>query len=83
MDFVLSVLIVAGVICILHYFCGRKKKLYPDISKYMKDENTSNALLEMYGVKHVNAIVDQFHSLDQVSNAIRKAGLENSNLIFG
>ncbi len=43
----------------------------------------SNSLLQMYNARHVNAIIDQFRSAEEVSRAIRKAGLESSNLIFG
>lgn len=38
---------------------------------------------ELYNVKHVNAIEDRFRNLDEVSKAIRDAGLEKSQLIFG
>ena len=43
----------------------------------------NNSLLKEFNVRHVNAIVDQFKSLEEVSAAVRKAGLESSNLIFG
>ncbi|KAK2159477.1 hypothetical protein LSH36_152g04035 [Paralvinella palmiformis] len=42
-----------------------------------------NSLLRLFGVRHVNAIVDQFKTLDQVTDAVQKAGLESCNLIFG
>lgn len=34
-------------------------------------------------MRHVNAIEDRFQSLDEVSAAIKEAGLEKSQLIFG
>lgn len=37
----------------------------------------------LYNVKHVNAIEDRFHSLQEVSSAIKEAGLEKGQLIFG
>ena len=37
----------------------------------------------MYNVKHVHAIQDHFQSLSEISSAIKNAGLENSQLIFG
>ncbi len=50
-----------------------------------KDEDASsqNSLLGLYNVKHVKAIEDHFKSLKEVSAAIKSAGLENSQLIFG
>ena len=42
-----------------------------------------NSLLDAYGARHINAIVDQFKSLEEVTKAVRAAGLESSNLIFG
>ncbi|XP_064642178.1 uncharacterized protein LOC135496663 isoform X2 [Lineus longissimus] len=53
----------------------RKNKLYPDLSE--------NSLLKNYSARHLNAIVDKFSNLDDVGQAIRNAGLESSNLIFG
>ena len=46
-------------------------------------EYKHNSLLESYGALHINAIVDQFKSLKEVTQAVRSAGLESSNLIFG
>ncbi len=81
MQMVQSVAIIAVVFIILYKFCGgknRKSRLYPDL-----DNIKSNSLLNMYNARHVNAIVDQFTSLTEVSKAVRQAGLESSNLIFG
>ena len=40
-------------------------------------------MLGLYNVRHVNAIEDRFRSLDEVSSAIKDAGLEKGQLIFG
>jgi hypothetical protein len=53
----------------------KKNKLYPDLSE--------NSLLKNYSARHLNAIVDKFTNFDEVGQAIRNAGLESSNLIFG
>ena len=53
---------------------------YPELVD-MKER--PNSLLQMFGASHINAIVDQFTSFEAVTAAIRKAGLESSNLIFG
>jgi hypothetical protein len=37
----------------------------------------------MYQARHLNSISDNFSSLAEVSEAIREAGLEKSQLIFG
>jgi len=44
---------------------------------------TANSLLELFNAKHVDAIEDHFNSLEEISNAIKQAGLETSQLIFG
>ncbi len=46
-------------------------------------EKRQNSLLELYDVKHVHAIEDHFKSLEEISVAIHRAGLEKSQLIFG
>ena len=42
-----------------------------------------SSLLELYGARHINAIVDQFRDLSEVSKALRLAGLESADLIIG
>ena len=44
-----------------------------------------NSVWKMFGggSSNYNAILDKFTSLDNVTNAIRQAGLESCNLIFG
>ena len=49
----------------------------------LRTASSLNSLLELYNAKHVNAIEDRFKTLDEVSNAIKAAGLEHSQLIFG
>jgi len=89
MHIAVAVLIVLVVVYILHKCCGpgnkysQKKRLYPELNRVGERYRTPNSILAMYKVRHVNAIVDQFKSLQEVSQAVRKAGLESSNLIFG
>lgn len=44
---------------------------------------SGNSVTRLYSASHVNAIVDRFHSLDDVSDAVKRAGLEECSLIFG
>ncbi|ELU11175.1 hypothetical protein CAPTEDRAFT_224266 [Capitella teleta] len=84
MEFVAFAIICLLVIFVVKKCCsksGRKKEIYPDLSNI--SSSYENSLLQMYNVRHINAIVDQFHSLEEVSKAVRRAGLESSNLIFG
>lgn len=53
------------------------------ISNRLKEQFSSNSLLGLYQVKHLHAIADNFTSLNDISKAIRDAGLEKSQLIFG
>jgi E3 ubiquitin-protein ligase RGLG len=41
------------------------------------------SLKDLFQVRHVNAIADNFNSLDEISYAIKAAGLRRSQLIFG
>ncbi|CAD5116547.1 DgyrCDS5426 [Dimorphilus gyrociliatus] len=43
----------------------------------------SNSFFQLYGTKKFQLIADRFHSIEDVSEAIRAAGLESSNIIFG
>ena len=40
-------------------------------------------VLSITGGRHRNAILDRFTTLDEVTDAVRKAGLEACGLIFG
>ena len=40
-------------------------------------------ILSVSGGKHAEAILDKFTTLDEVTDAVRKAGLEGCGLIFG
>ena len=48
-----------------------------------KESGSQNSLLDLFNVKHVHAIGDHFKNLNEVANAIKTAGLQNSQLIFG
>lgn len=69
------------IVLLYKCFSGLKKggHHFPNLSEVRRP----NSLLRLYGVRHINAIVDQFKTLDQVTDAIHKAGLESCNLIFG
>ena len=47
------------------------------------ESGSQNSLLELFNAKHLQAIGDNFRDLDEVANAIKSAGLEKSQLIFG
>ena len=63
--------------------------LYPDLTSASKDDTSppvGSALAKVLGWGRgtsFQTIVDKFNSLDEVSNAVRRAGLESSNLLFG
>ena len=77
----MALAIVLFLFFVIYKFVGGKGKegVYPDLS----DMKKNNSLLKMFNANHINAIVDHFTSLEAVSKAIRQAGLESSNLIFG
>lgn len=93
---VISIVIFGVIVFFIWYFCGgssnqsenqteyqsssnKHEKLYPDLSKMQQ-----NSIWNIFGKGNsYDAILDKFTSLDDVTNAIRKAGLESCNLIFG
>lgn len=46
-------------------------------------EKRQNSLLELFNAKHIHAIEDHFNNLNEISEAIKRAGLEKSQLVFG
>lgn len=58
---------------------GPTSKLYPDLSQLQK----SNSIFSMFRGNSYDAIMDKFTTLEEVQSAIRMAGLESCNLIFG
>ena len=88
MEPVAAIFFVLFVLFILNKIFGKSdngkkgNSLYPDLSSF-KSSNQSNSLLRIYNAKHPGAILDKFQSLDEVTKALRSAGLESSNLIFG
>lgn len=62
-------------------------RLYPDLSNLQKSSASmqENSIWKMFGGggSNYDAILDKFTSLDDVTTAIRQAGLESCNLIFG
>ncbi|XP_061193007.1 uncharacterized protein LOC133201230 [Saccostrea echinata] len=88
---VISIIIFFVIGFFIWYCCGgsssksasssspsSENKLYPDLSK-MK----SNSLFSMFGGSNYSSFVDRFTSLEDVTAAVRKAGLESCGLIFG
>lgn len=93
---VISIVIFAIVILALYLYYGRSSntqgqrsrsaagnhgdRLYPDLSRAQ-----NSTIFKMFGggAKHASVILDKFTTLDEVTDAVRKAGLEACGLIFG
>ncbi|XP_013388486.2 copine family protein 1-like isoform X2 [Lingula anatina] len=89
-----NIFIFATVGLLVYVFCCRSRNrrnrkrenqqrsgsgLYPDLNQ----ETRRNSVLNYFGVDDIRLISDRFTSLEEVTEAIRKAGLESCNLIFG
>ena len=87
MDVVAAAVIVIGLIValqIVHVYFFRQQKEPPiPCPKIPVTFPGTNALLRWYNVKHVNAIVDQFKSVQEVGEALQAAGLGACHLMFG
>lgn len=60
-----------------------QNKLYPDLSQMKAKKSNSNSLFSFFGGSSYSSFVDRFTSLEDVTTAIRKAGVEGCGLIFG
>ncbi|KAL8574786.1 hypothetical protein ACOMHN_035329 [Nucella lapillus] len=89
---------VIAVVVLLFYCARRRKKAVGARTKQevteeftasstssVFSENTThrNSLFQLYKTQDVEHIIDRFDKLDDVSDAVRRAGLESCNLIFG
>lgn len=92
---VISVIIFCVIVFFIWYCCGgsssssasssgsSQNKLYPDLSQMKAKKTNSNSLFSFFGGSSYSSFVDRFTSLEDVTTAIRKAGLESCGLIFG
>lgn len=96
---VISVIIFCVIVFFICYCCGgsssssasssasssgsSQNKLYPDLSQMKAKKSNSNSLFSFFGGSSYSSFVDRFTSLEDVTTAIRKAGVEGCGLIFG
>jgi len=60
---------------------SKYEKMYPDLSS---EQMQHNSVWNLFGKgTSYDSILDRFTSLDDVTSAIKQAGLESCNLIFG
>ncbi|XP_045163069.2 uncharacterized protein LOC123527573 isoform X1 [Mercenaria mercenaria] len=84
----LSVIIFGVILLVIYFLWGRPngQSTKPGNQGNLFDQTKlkNNSIYRMYmGGTHSGKIIDKFTSLDEVTEAVRKAGLESSNLIFG
>lgn len=96
---VISVIIFCVIVFFIWYCCGgsssssasssasssgtSQNKLYPDLSQMKAKKSNSNSFFSFFGGSSYSSFVDRFTSLEDVTTAIRKAGVEGCGLIFG
>jgi hypothetical protein len=75
-----SIIIFAIIFFLVLYFCGGSNSSASSSQIKIKK---SNSLFTLFGGSSYSRFVDRFTSLEDVTMAIRKAGLESCGLIFG
>lgn len=69
-------LIVLGIVVVLWIIIRLCKK-------FKRTKERSSTFMRLFGTNEFRKIVDRFRTIEEVSEAIKEAGLESSNVIFG
>ncbi|PVD36683.1 hypothetical protein C0Q70_03669 [Pomacea canaliculata] len=93
-----EILVISAVVAVvLLLVCYRKRRKVVDAAATSRQEvvedfvsssaaqttESGNSILQLFKDDDVAAIADRFNSLEEVSDTMRRAGLESCNLIFG